>query len=80
MVAPGLRPDAATEMVDRMETILTHIRKNFAGDNGLSVSIGQSFYPTDGSNAEELLVEADRRMYGVKKQHHSIRAAHAAAR
>jgi diguanylate cyclase (GGDEF)-like protein/putative nucleotidyltransferase with HDIG domain len=80
VVAPGLRPDAATEMVDRMETILTHIRKNFAGDNGLSVSIGQSFYPTDGSNAEELLVEADRRMYGVKKQHHSIRAAHAAAR
>jgi len=80
VVAPGLRPDAATEMVDRMESILTHIRKNFAGDNGLSVSIGQSFYPTDGSNAEELLVEADRRMYGVKKQHHSIRAAHAAAR
>ena len=74
VIAPGLRPDASAEMVERIESVLVHIRENFAGDNRLSVSIGQSFYPADGSNAEELLVAADRRMYGVKKLHHAAAA------
>jgi GGDEF domain-containing protein len=29
--------------------------------------IGQSFYPADGRNAEELLTAADRRMYALKQ-------------
>jgi diguanylate cyclase (GGDEF)-like protein/putative nucleotidyltransferase with HDIG domain len=79
VVAPGLQPDAAQEMIERLHSILTHIRNNFAGEGGLSVSIGQAFYPADGSTAEELLVEADRRMYGVKKQRHARKAKSAAA-
>ena len=75
VIAPGLRPEAAAEMAERIESVLVHIRENFAGDSRLSVSIGQSFYPTDGSNAEELLVAADRRMYGVKKLHHAAAGA-----
>jgi GGDEF domain-containing protein len=35
------------------------------------VSIGQAFYPADGTNAEHLLAEADRRMYAVKNSHHA---------
>ena len=31
------------------------------------MSIGEAYYPDDGSDAEELLAEADRRMYKAKQ-------------
>jgi diguanylate cyclase (GGDEF)-like protein len=34
--------------------------------SGVSMSIGVAYYPEDGSDAEELLAEADRRMYKAK--------------
>jgi diguanylate cyclase (GGDEF)-like protein len=73
VVAPGLRPEAAAEMVARMESIMAHLGKS--GEYpGLSVSVGPAYYPRDASNAEELLAEADRRMFGVKKVHHATMA------
>jgi len=33
---------------------------------GVSMSLGEAYYPEDGSDAEELLAEADRRMYKAK--------------
>ncbi|MBZ5578952.1 MAG: diguanylate cyclase [Acidobacteriia bacterium] len=38
-----------------------------AGVEGLTISIGEAFYPEDGSDAEQLLAEADRRMYKAKQ-------------
>jgi GGDEF domain-containing protein len=32
--------------------------------------VGGAFYPDDGQSAEELLSEADRRMYETKQEHH----------
>jgi len=34
--------------------------------NGVSMSIGEAYYPEDGSDAEGLLAEADKRMYTAK--------------
>ena len=34
--------------------------------SGISMSIGEAYYPDDGSDAEELLAEADKRMYKSK--------------
>ena len=34
--------------------------------SGISMSLGEAYYPEDGSDAEELLAEADRRMYKSK--------------
>jgi GGDEF domain-containing protein len=42
--------------------------------SGVSISIGEAYYPEDGSDAEELLAEADRRMYKAKqlrRRHHT---------
>src|SRR4029077_12040166 len=55
VVAPGLHNEAAAEMVERLESIVAHISKAVCSDDSLSVSVGQAFYPADGSNAEELL-------------------------
>jgi diguanylate cyclase (GGDEF)-like protein/putative nucleotidyltransferase with HDIG domain len=71
IVAPGLHEDAATEMIPRLEKIIAQVGKAVCGDAiAVSVSIGHAFYPADGSNAEQLLAEADRRMYNVKNSHY----------
>jgi diguanylate cyclase (GGDEF)-like protein/putative nucleotidyltransferase with HDIG domain len=38
-----------------------------AGVAGMTISIGEAFFPADGSDAEQLLAEADRRMYLNKR-------------
>jgi diguanylate cyclase (GGDEF)-like protein/putative nucleotidyltransferase with HDIG domain len=35
--------------------------------SGVSMSLGEAYYPEDGSDAEELLAEADKRMYKAKQ-------------
>jgi diguanylate cyclase (GGDEF)-like protein len=69
MVAPGLQPEAAVEMVRRLERVVSQVGREICGDAAVSVSIGQAFFPSDGSGAEELLAEADRRMYAMKNSH-----------
>src|ERR1039458_1333666 len=38
-------------------------------------SVGEAFFPADGNDAEQLLTEADRRMYQMKHIHHAQRRA-----
>ena len=71
VIAPGLDQDAAAEMAHRFEAIVAEVGKAVCGEGLVSVSIGQAFYPADGSNAEHLLAEADRRMYAVKNSHYA---------
>jgi diguanylate cyclase (GGDEF)-like protein len=53
----------------RMEQIDQAVRIAGAGiDAELSISIGSAVFPEDGTEAETLLAEADRRMYGVKRR------------
>jgi diguanylate cyclase (GGDEF)-like protein/putative nucleotidyltransferase with HDIG domain len=42
---------------------------------GLSMSMGEAYYPEDGSDAEELLAEADKRMYKAKQLRKKYRVA-----
>ena len=79
VVAPGLSREAAAEMVQRLETIIAEVGKAVCGEGLVSVSIGQAFYPADGTNAEQLLAEADRRMYAMKNSHYASVAERLAA-
>jgi diguanylate cyclase (GGDEF)-like protein/putative nucleotidyltransferase with HDIG domain len=51
--------------------IVVAVGHEVCGDEVLSLSVGESFFPHDGSDAEELLAQADKRMYQVKRTHHS---------
>jgi len=73
IVAPGLDAHAAAEMVERLESIISRVGREVCGDAVVSVSVGHAFYPADGQGAEQLLAEADRRMYGIKNFHYSAR-------
>jgi len=80
IVAPGLTHEAAAEMAQRLEAIIAEVGKVVCGEGLVSVSIGQAFYPADGSNAEHLLAEADRRMYAEKNSHYANADRHTGAR
>ena len=81
IVASGLDANRATEMARRLQDAVHEAGQKVCGDEMLSVSVGCAFYPEDATDAEQLLAEADRSMYGVKRLHHagSIRAESAAA-
>ena len=71
IVAPGLDAYTAAEMVHRLENIVCEAGRNVCGDEMLSVSVGCAFYPENATEAEQLLAEADRAMYGIKRLHHA---------
>jgi len=72
VLAPGLSQETAGEVMTRIAASAMSAGMKVCKEETVSVSVGCAFYPSDGQNAEELLTEADRRMYLVKQQHHQI--------
>jgi diguanylate cyclase (GGDEF)-like protein len=51
------------------------IETGLPAGNRVSISIGEAHYPEDGADAEELLAEADKRMYKAKQLRKQYRTA-----
>jgi diguanylate cyclase (GGDEF)-like protein/putative nucleotidyltransferase with HDIG domain len=71
IVAPGLSADASLEKTYYFNQLAIEAGQQVTGEEIISLSVGAAFYPKDGHDAEQLLAEADRRMYVVKQQHHA---------
>lgn len=69
-VLPDLTRQSTNELKPRLELAVEEAARSVCGMKAVTVSIGCSFFPSDGSTAEELLSEADRRMYESKEQHY----------
>jgi diguanylate cyclase (GGDEF)-like protein/putative nucleotidyltransferase with HDIG domain len=74
IVAPGLTPEAAKAKTSLLRELAKAAGCEVCREDILSLSVGQAVYPEDGYDAEELLAEADRRMYKEKKQQRSRKA------
>ena len=68
VVAPGLPADIAAKKADQLRDLAKQAGVEVCAEDILSLSVGQAMYPDDGKDAEELLAEADRRMYLEKQQ------------
>jgi diguanylate cyclase (GGDEF)-like protein/putative nucleotidyltransferase with HDIG domain len=75
IVAPGLSTEASNEKASRLNHLAMEEGKKIAGRELVGLSVGTAFCPVDGFDVERLLAEADRRMYSMKKIHHSDPAA-----
>jgi diguanylate cyclase (GGDEF)-like protein/putative nucleotidyltransferase with HDIG domain len=71
IVAPGLSPEAANEKAGRLNQLAIEAGQKIAGRSLVALSVGTAFCPEDSFDVERLLAEADRRMYSMKKVHHS---------
>jgi len=63
VVAPGLAPDAARAKSAHLAELAMQVGREVCGEDILSLSVGQAVCPDDGFDPEDLLTEADRRMY-----------------
>lgn len=67
LVAPGLSPESAQETCRRVNNAAAESAAGFGVVGALSASVGAAFFPDDARDGEQLLAEADRRMYSCKK-------------
>jgi diguanylate cyclase (GGDEF)-like protein/putative nucleotidyltransferase with HDIG domain len=67
IIAPGLPAEVLAKKAYQLGELAKQAGFEVCGEQILSLSLGQAMYPDDGKDAEELLAEADRRMY-VEKQ------------
>ncbi|HWR17945.1 MAG TPA: HD domain-containing phosphohydrolase [Terriglobales bacterium] len=70
IIAPGLTREAADEKALILNELAVDSGREVCKLDILSVSVGTAFFSEDGMDAEQLLAEADRRMYIVKQIHH----------
>jgi diguanylate cyclase (GGDEF)-like protein/putative nucleotidyltransferase with HDIG domain len=68
LVMPGVRLDSLGPTFQRLRTAANEAGREVCKEDIVSLSIGHSLYPEDGADAEQLLSEADRRMYIAKQQ------------
>jgi len=67
IVAPGMTSASVHERTNLLSILADKAGREVCGEQLLSLSVGAAFYPRDGSTAELLLAEADRKMYGAKQ-------------
>jgi len=68
VIAPGLASDAAAKKVEQIRPLAQQAGFDVCGEDMLSLSVGLAVSPDDGNDAEQLLTEADRRMYLEKQK------------
>ncbi len=68
LVLPGLQVDQIQHKIQRLRIITAEAGHDVCGTDTLSLSVGHAIFPDDGSDADQLLSEADRRMYIAKQK------------
>ncbi|MDP9053767.1 MAG: diguanylate cyclase [Acidobacteriota bacterium] len=67
ILIPRGTPEELEAKIDLMRAVARRAGDSTPEPSSLSMSVGVSTYPEDGSDAEDLLAEADRRMYKSKR-------------
>ena len=70
IIAPNMSPGSVNERALLLSALAQQAGREVCGKNLLSLSLGAAFYPQDGSDTEQLLAEADRKMYAAKQLHY----------
>ncbi len=68
LLIPGANREELDLKIDRMRAVAKRAGDSTPEASALSMSVGVACYPEDGKDAEDLLAEADRRMYKSKRQ------------
>jgi diguanylate cyclase (GGDEF)-like protein/putative nucleotidyltransferase with HDIG domain len=68
VIAPGLAAEDAAKKVELIRPLERQAGFDVCGEDILSLSVGMAVSPADGNDAEQLLTEADRRMYLEKQK------------
>ena len=78
LVLPGAHADAIEKKVVALDEMVRRVGVQVCGEDILGISVGDAYYPQHGTDAEQLLAEADRRMYKRKQERKVSRRQHPA--
>ena len=67
VLLPGVKPGDVDGKLMQFRSVVKQIGSDMFPGSNLTVSMGVAHFPLDGSDAEQLLAEADRRMYKEKQ-------------
>lgn len=67
LILPVSDCESMKRRIGELRTIGARAGSMVTGMDGMTMSIGEAFYPQDGTDADQLLAEADRRMYRSKR-------------
>ena len=70
IVAPGMTADSVEKRAILLSSLAQRAGREVCGEDILSLSMGAAFYPQDGRQPEQLLSEADKKMYAAKQFHY----------
>jgi diguanylate cyclase (GGDEF)-like protein len=70
VILGGSAPDAIPSKSEQYREVTRAAGLAFCGEDILSASIGAACFPEDGTDAEQLLAAADKRMYEAKQSRH----------
>jgi diguanylate cyclase (GGDEF)-like protein/putative nucleotidyltransferase with HDIG domain len=73
IITSNMTPDAAKDKAVLLSALAQQAGRQVCGEDLLSLSVGTAFYPWDGSDAEQLLADADKKMYSAKQLLHENR-------
>jgi diguanylate cyclase (GGDEF)-like protein len=68
LILPASDRDSMQQRIADLREIGTAAGCAVTGMPTMTMSVGEAFYPQDGADAEQLLAEADRRMYRAKQR------------
>ncbi len=74
LVLPDISAQAAIGRVAALTALASEVGRAVCGENVVSASVGVASWPEDGATSDELLGEADRRMYAHKNTHKQKRS------
>ena len=69
ILLPGARPHDVEAKTAQLRAVVTHVCREMFSGEALTASVGTAHFPQDGADAEQILSEADRRMYKEKAVH-----------
>ncbi len=70
IVAPHMTPGSANLRARQLNALAKRASREVCGEELISLSVGTVFFPHDGLDAEQLLAEADKKMYSAKRLHY----------
>ncbi len=69
VLLPGAGPGDVHTKIAQLREVVHDVSRRLFNGSALTVSIGVAHFPLDGTDAEQLIAEADRRMYKEKRAH-----------
>ncbi len=67
ILLPGAKPIDGDAKAQHIKNVVAQVCRELFGEKILTASVGIAHFPLDGTDAESLLAEADRRMYQEKR-------------